>query len=148
MIELPQRTVGPSHDGLLHGSAPTDGGSLRPGPGLAPPPAGLGADLGEVLRAGGYEVLGELGRGGMGTVYLARNILLNRPVRIKTLSAGDGGPTAAARLRAEAEAVAQLRHPNVVQIYGVGDVERWRSSIGRADRTSGTRADGVAQSLR
>src|SRR6476469_6587033 len=102
------------------GVPPPAGGSLRPGPGLAPPPAGLGADLGEVLRAGGYEVLGELGRGGMGTVYLARNILMNRPCALKTLSAGDGGPAAAARLRAEAEAVAQLRHPNVVQIYGVG----------------------------
>jgi WD40 repeat protein len=58
----------------------------------------------------------------MGVVYLARNLLLNRPCALKTFSAGGGGPTAAARLRGEAEAVAQLRHPNVVQIYGVGEV--------------------------
>jgi WD40 repeat protein len=58
----------------------------------------------------------------MGTVYLARNVYLNRPCALKTFSASDGDPTAAARLRAEAEAVAQLSHPNVVQIYGVGEV--------------------------
>jgi WD40 repeat protein len=67
-------------------------------------------------------MLGELGRGGMGVVYLARNISLNRPCAIKTFSAGGSSPTAAARLRAEAETIARLRHPNVVQIYGVGDL--------------------------
>jgi WD40 repeat protein len=86
------------------------------------PPNGVNARLAETLQARGYELLGELGRGGMGIVYLARNVRLNRPCALKTFSAGGGGPTAAARLRAEAEAVAQLRHPNVVQIYSVGEV--------------------------
>jgi WD40 repeat protein len=67
-------------------------------------------------------VLFELGRGGMGVVYLARNMLLNRPCALKTFSAGGDGLTAAARLRAEAQAVAQLQHPSVVQIYGVGEL--------------------------
>ena len=103
------------------GVPPTVDDCLRSEPGMAPPAAGLGSGLRQALRAGGYEVLGELGRGGMGVVYLARNIPLNRPCALKTFSAGDGGPTAAARLRAEAEAIARLRHPNVVQIYGVGE---------------------------
>jgi len=57
----------------------------------------------------------------MGVVYLARNLPLNRLCAIKTFSAGGGGPTAAARLRAEAEVVARLRHPNVVQIHRVAE---------------------------
>src|SRR6516165_10395833 len=75
----------------------------------------------DALRAGGYEVLGELGRGGMGVVYLARNKSLNRLCALKTFSAGWGGATAAARLRTEAETIAQLQHPNVVQIFGAGE---------------------------
>ena len=94
----------------------------RTWPGEAPSPAGFGPGLREALREAGYEVLGELGRGGMGAVYLARRIPLNRPCALKTFSAGGTGPTADARLRAEAEAIARLRHPNVVQIYGVGEV--------------------------
>jgi WD40 repeat protein len=76
--------------------------------------------VGDALHADGYEVFGELGRGGMGVVYLARNIPLNRPCALKTFPAGEGAPKAAARLRAEAETIARLRHPNVVQIYRVG----------------------------
>jgi WD40 repeat protein len=86
------------------------------------PQAGPGPGLRDAIRAGGYEVLGELGRGGMGIVYLAHNLALNRPCALKTFPAEVGGPTAVARLRAEAEAVARVRHPNVVQIYSVGEV--------------------------
>jgi WD40 repeat protein len=72
----------------------------------------------------GYEVLGELGRGGMGVVYLARQVRLNRPCALKMILAADhAGPTAVARFLAEAEAVARLRHPNVVQVYGAGDYD-------------------------
>lgn len=73
--------------------------------------------------AGGYEVEQEIGRGGMGVVYRARQIGLDRLVALKMLrDVLTATPGDRARFRAEAGAVSRLRHPNIVQIYEVGDL--------------------------
>jgi WD40 repeat protein len=69
----------------------------------------------------GYEILGELGRGGMGVVYRARQVLLNRPCVLKMILAGaHADALASLRFLAEAEAVARLKHPNIIQIHHIG----------------------------
>jgi tRNA A-37 threonylcarbamoyl transferase component Bud32 len=72
----------------------------------------------------GYEVESVLGRGGMGVVYRARHLKLNRTVALKTLLAGAyAGPAERARFQREAESVAGLCHANIVQVYEVGEHE-------------------------
>jgi hypothetical protein len=72
----------------------------------------------------GYETPGELGRGGMGIVYHARQTRLNRTCALKMILAGEyASAEAGVRFLAEAETIARLRHPNVVQVYHVGDHE-------------------------
>ena len=76
----------------------------------------------ELGRLGRFRIMEELGAGGMGVVFLARQIGLNRLVAIKMIR---GGSQARAdhftRFRIEAEAVARLRHPHVIQIYDIGE---------------------------
>jgi serine/threonine protein kinase len=68
----------------------------------------------------GYEILGELGRGGMGVVYRARQVHLDRPCALKMILAGaHADPVATVRFLTEAQAVARLQHPNVVQIHHI-----------------------------
>lgn len=72
-------------------------------------------------RVEGYEVVGELGRGGAAVVYRARHLGLNRLVALKMLVVSLQVGNLRERLRREARALARLKHPNIVQVYDVGE---------------------------
>lgn len=80
------------------------------------------ADTKPLRRLGDFQIVRELGRGGMGIVYEARQVSLNRKVALKVLSASLGLTTKAVlRFQREAEAAAKLHHTNIVPIYATGE---------------------------
>src|SRR3954447_5350356 len=102
---------------LVHGLVGQGSGSAS-GPG-----SGLGRDLESGRRIAGYRVVRELGRGGMGTVYEAVHVGLDRPVALKVLGT-HAAPDSSARRRFlnEARTAAGLHHTHIVPVFDVGQV--------------------------
>jgi serine/threonine protein kinase/tetratricopeptide (TPR) repeat protein len=91
-------------------------------PRTQPGESGAEGQLPQIIA--GYEVQGVLGRGGMGVVYRAWQRGLNRPVALKMILSGShAGAHEMERFLVEAESVARLQHPNIVQVYEFGQVE-------------------------
>ncbi len=121
-LERHLRLVGASIPAEANGAAATPASSSAPTtrsssdvehglpPGSVPLPA-----------VPGYQIVGVLGRGGMGVVYLARQVGLDRLVALKMMLGPYPDPEQLSRFRREAPSVAKLRHANIVQVYDVGE---------------------------
>ncbi|MBC7856412.1 MAG: protein kinase, partial [Pirellulaceae bacterium] len=95
--------------------------TIAPAGGLAGPPVPLASSSGTKISVPGFEILGELGRGGMGVVLRARDLELDRDVAVKILrQTSDGSSDGTLRFVEEAHITGQLQHPGIAPVYRLG----------------------------
>src|SRR5262245_3628644 len=128
MPDIPSDPVPPANPRGSADVPPPAGGEATTPHSPAPDPTGEppaeGPTATAPARVPGYDILRELGRGGMGVVYLAQQAKLNRVVALEVvLAGGHAGPEGLARFLAEAEVVAGLQHPSIVQLFEAGQHE-------------------------
>ncbi len=127
-------TVAPGQSQVMKTASPSVGGKTVPGKsqysatqvGLkggvaATVPTSPNSAKGKLPQVPGYEILGELGRGGMGVVYRARQLGLNRMVALKMVLNSQASESELERFRLEARSVATAQHPNIVGVFDVGE---------------------------
>src|SRR5262245_23086798 len=116
----PFAAVSPGHTSAV----PADTPDLRPPTGTMVQTGESSGDVSVYPTVPGFEIYRELGRGGLGVVYEARHAALGRKVALKMiLGGGIVSAAAKARFLAEAQAVAAVRHPGIVQVYDFGHAD-------------------------
>jgi serine/threonine-protein kinase len=111
---LPEPQPGPEGDGTAARDSASDKPTVPNSAPVEPPPT----------KFGSYQILQQIGRGGMGIVYRARDTVLGRTLALKMIRGGDGAtPHEVERFYREAKAIANLKHPNIIKIYDFGEVD-------------------------